>query len=176
MGYLLALPLRRLVQNPARVLGACVTPGMAVADIGCAMGYFSLPLARRVGPRGRVVCVDRQPGMLRALERRAARAGLRERIETRACEAETLGLSDLTGQIGFALAFAVVHEAPDAGRFLGEIASILKPGGLLLVAEPRAHVSGEAFGATIEAAERAGLRIESRPSIPASRSALFRRP
>ena len=43
VAYLLASPLRKLLQNPERILAPCVHEGMTVVDIGCAMGFFSLP-------------------------------------------------------------------------------------------------------------------------------------
>ena len=109
VGYLLVSPLRRLFHNPVTILGPHVNSGMTVVDIGCAMGFFSLPLAEMVGPGGRVVCVDLQERMMRPLNRRATKAGVSDRIETRVCRAHSLGLDDLNGKIDFALAFAVVQ-------------------------------------------------------------------
>ena len=80
-GYLLLNPLRKLLENPNKILGQFVREGMTVLEPGCGMGYFTLPLARLVGPEGRVVAVEIQPKMLSALERRARKAGLLSRIE-----------------------------------------------------------------------------------------------
>lgn len=41
-----------------------LAPGMAVVDAGCGPGRLTVPLAQRVGPDGRVVALDIQPGML----------------------------------------------------------------------------------------------------------------
>ena len=60
IGYLIASHLRKLGENPDTILGPLVEPGMTVVDVGCAMGFFSLPLARMVGESGRVLCVDVQ--------------------------------------------------------------------------------------------------------------------
>lgn len=76
LGYLLVSPLRRLSQNPGKVLAPYVREGMTVLEPGRGMGFFTLELARLVGPSGRVVAVDIQPRMLAGLRRRAARAGL----------------------------------------------------------------------------------------------------
>ena len=129
IGYLLLSPVRRWTQSPRRILEPWVRPGMTVVDVGCAMGYFTLPLAGLVGPDGRVVAVDLQERMLRALERRARRAGLSELIETRRCGADTLGLADLAGCVDFALVFAVAHEIPDVGKLMVELAALLSRGG-----------------------------------------------
>jgi ubiquinone/menaquinone biosynthesis C-methylase UbiE len=139
------------------------------------MGFFSLPLAELVGPSGRVICVDLQERMISSLRRRAARAGVSDRIETRVCSTSSLGLGDLEGEVDFALAYAVVHEVPDTERFLAEIADSLAPGGRLLIAEPRGHVSREALEGTTAAAGKAGLSVIDRPEIKRSRAVLLER-
>jgi ubiquinone/menaquinone biosynthesis C-methylase UbiE len=148
---------------------------MRVMDVGCAMGFFSLPLAEYVGPQGRVVCVDLQERMLRSLGKRAARAGLADRIETRTCSAESLGIGDLEGSIDFALAFAMVHEVPDAAALLAEIRGALSAKGRFLIAEPSGHVSQEQFAASLAAAEAVGLALIARPKIRMSHAALLER-
>jgi len=118
VGYLLLNPLRRLVHNPDKILAPHVSSGMTVLDIGSAMGFFTLPLARLVGPHGKVISVDVQERMLNILQNRAQKAQLAERIVTRGCEPISLGLADFYGQIDFALAFAVVHEVLDVSTSL----------------------------------------------------------
>jgi len=176
VGYLLLSPLRRLLHNPATILAPHVNPGMTVLDFGCAMGFFSLPLARLVGPTGRVVCVDLQERMLRTLKKRAAKAGLADRIEARPCTADGLGLDDLKGRIDFALAFAVLHETRDASSSLGEIRSLLVPGGRLLMVEPKGHVSAARFEKTVAAATGANLSVIERPDVWRGHSALLEKP
>jgi len=176
VGYLLANPVRKLLQNPKKVLGPYVTEGMKVLDIGCAMGFFSLPLAKMVGDNGKVICVDIQEKMLRSLERRAQKAGLSARIETRVCHADSLGLEDLKQQIDFALASAVVHEVPDVSRFFSQICSALRPAGRLLVTEPKGHASQKAFQTTVSVAEETGFRVIDEPQIGRSRVVLLEKP
>jgi ubiquinone/menaquinone biosynthesis C-methylase UbiE len=172
-GYLLVSPMRRWMQKPEQLLAPHVDRGMTVMDVGCAMGFFSLPLAELVGPDGRVVCVDLQERMLRTLRKRAVRAGLEDRIETRACSAEGLQTGDLEAAVDFALAFFVVHEVPDAGRILAEIHSALRDKGRFFLAEPSGHVSEEQFAKIISMAERAGLSVIDRPSIRMSRAVVL---
>jgi ubiquinone/menaquinone biosynthesis C-methylase UbiE len=83
LGYFLLIPIRKWGQNPDKILASRVKPGMNVLDFGCAMGYFSLPLARLVGVKGNVYCVDIQEKMLRKLRNRADKAGIGEVIKTR---------------------------------------------------------------------------------------------
>lgn len=173
LGYFLATPLRRLYQDPHSIVSPWVSEGMTVLEPGPGMGFFTLELARRVGPSGRVIAVDVQPKMLEALVRRARRAGLHERIETRLAKGRSLGVEDLRGKVGFVLAFAVVHELPSPEAFLAEAYGSLEEGGRMLVAEPKHHVSAAEMAATVALAERAGFSNEGTPSIRGSRSALL---
>jgi 2-polyprenyl-3-methyl-5-hydroxy-6-metoxy-1,4-benzoquinol methylase len=173
VGYFMLSPLRRLAQSPGRILGAHVREGMNVLDIGCAMGFFSLPMARMVGPGGRVTCVDVQAKMIESLAKRAARAGLADRIDARICSDESLCLDGLDGSIDFALAFAVVHEVRDPSRFFEDVARATKPGGRLLFAEPRGRVSEAEFEASLAAALRSGFEALDRPRIARSRAVVL---
>jgi ubiquinone/menaquinone biosynthesis C-methylase UbiE len=173
VGYWLVNPLRRLVQNPLEILGPHVQPGMTVMDVGPGMGFFSLSLARLVGTGGRVVCVDVQAKMLEGLRRRARRAGLAERIETRLCVAGSRELEEFRDRMDFVLAFAVVHEAPDSLVFLKDVASVLKSGGRLLLAEPKGHVSEAEFRVSVQDAVHAGLRVAGSPRIWRTRAVLM---
>src|SRR5512143_2397612 len=105
VGYFLLGPWRRIFKNPDKMLRPYVKEGMTVLDVGSGMGYFSLPMARLVGPKGKVVCVDLQEQMIAGLTRRAERAGLSGNIETRACGEDTLGIGDLKGVVDFVLLF-----------------------------------------------------------------------
>lgn len=173
LGWLLASPVRKLRQDPARILAPHVREGMTVLEPGPGMGFFTLELARRVGPGGRVIAVDLQPRMLAGLRRRAERAGLAARIETRLAGRDSLRVGDLAGAVDFVLAFAVVHELADAPRFFEEVRSTLAPGGRVLVVEPAGHVKRGDFDASLAAASRAGLRHEPGPAIAGSRTAVL---
>jgi SAM-dependent methyltransferase len=171
----LASPVRRLFQDPVQILTPYVRAGMTVLEPGPGMGFFTLPLARLVGPSGRVVAVDIQPKMIASLKRRLTRAGLLERADLRLVPADSMGLADLAGQVDFALAFAMVHELPAGNRLFAELAEALKPGGCLLLAEPAGHVKAPMFDAELQAAAQAGLEPIARPSIRRSHAALLRK-
>lgn len=163
LGYLLASPIRRLGGSPERLLSPLVRPGMTVLEPGCGMGFYSLPLARMVGPEGRLVCADLQPKMLEGLRRRARRAGLLDRIETVACEPGNLNVEPWAGAVDLAVAIYMVHEVPDAAGLIRQIHAALRPGGSLLVIEPKGHVTAAQFEATIEAATTAGFTAGPAP-------------
>ena len=173
LGWLLASPIRKLLEDPARILAPHVREGMTVLEPGPGMGFFTLELARRVGPAGRVIAVDVQPRMLAGLQRRAERAGLDGRVVARLAAKDSLGVGDLAGAVDFVLAFAVVHELPDAARFFADIHATLAPGGKVLVAEPAGHVKRADFEASLAAAARVGLRVEPGPFIGRSLTALL---
>jgi ubiquinone/menaquinone biosynthesis C-methylase UbiE len=175
-GHLLALPFRRLTENPEKILGPHVKPGMTVLDLGCAMGYFSLPLAKMVGPEGKVICVDLQAGMLKALERRATKRGLDSVIELRECTPESLKLDDLHERADLALAFHVLHEAQHPARFLAEAWDALKPGGRLLLAELKAHVSLEKRAWIFQQVEECDFEWLADLSLRRSEGAVYRKP
>jgi len=176
VGYLLASPLRRwLSESPEDLLAPFVQDGMTVLEPGPGMGFFTLPLAQLVGPAGRVFAVDIQPKMLSVLRKRAAEKGLADRIETRLADQDSMPLSDLKGTIDFVLAFAMVHELPSAEVFFRHVAAVLKPGALLLLAEPAGHVTPERFQQELAAARQAGLEAVSQPTVRRSLTALLRK-
>lgn len=175
IGYLLASPLRRILYKPSQVLAGYVRAGMTVLEPGPGMGFFTLELARLVGDSGRVIAVDIQPRMLSGLRRRAARAGVLDRVETRQAMAGSLGLGDLKSVVDFTLAFAVVHELPSAAAFFREVAFVSKPGARVLFVEPGGHVSAELFDEEMRVARDAGFTTLVPHPIRHSHTALLER-
>jgi len=174
MGYLLASPVRRLWQDPARLVTPYVREGMTVFEPGPGMGFFTLELARQAGPSGHVVVVDLQPEMLDRLKRRLAKAGFTDRVDVRLAPAHSMGMADLADSIDLVFAFAVVHEFPSSRIFFKEAAECLKPDGRLLLAEPAGHVIAAAFDSELAEAAKTGLHPVDRPAIRRSRAALLR--
>ena len=160
-------------QDPDKIVAPYVREGMTVLEPGPGMGFFTIPLASRVGDSGRVIAVDLQPKMVAALKRRAAKANVADRIDARVTSAETMGLQDVTGKIDFTLAFAVVHEFPDARHFFEEVARASRRGSQVLLAEPRGHVHDAKFEEELNAAAASGLQLLSRPNIARSHGALL---
>ena len=81
---LLEGPDRAAWQKPDQIMDALgIADGAHVADIGAGAGWFTIRLARRVGPNGIVYAQDVQRQMLDAIRRRVTREGLRN-VQTRA--------------------------------------------------------------------------------------------
>jgi cyclopropane fatty-acyl-phospholipid synthase-like methyltransferase len=175
LGYVLASPLRRWLEDPAAIVAPYVQEGMTVLEPGPGMGFFTLELARHVGLSGRVIAVDIQPRMIAGLKRRLAKAGLSERVDARLASDDSLGLQDVAGTVDFTLAMAVVHEMPSAAWFFSQAAPSMKPGALLLLAEPSGHVKQPEFDEELEAAAQAGLAVDSRPAVRRSHAALLKK-
>ena len=161
VGYLLLNPIRKLDENPEKILSGLIQEGMIVLEPGCGMGYFTLPMARMVGPNGRVVALEIQAKMLSVLARRARKARLLDRVDLRQAKAEGLGVDDLSGQVDLAAALHMVHETPDKAFFFSEIWNALKHRGRILIVEPRGHVSEDQFEQTLAAAEKIGFKPET---------------
>lgn len=173
VGVLLLNPFRRLGENPRRLLGSLLRPCMTVLEPGPGMGFFTLDIARLVGPTGRVVAVDVEPAMIERLRRRAEAAGVADRVEVRLASSSRLGIEDLVGGVDVAIAIHVVHEIDDKATFFADIRAALKPDGRVLVVEPPLHVSRAAFAVSLEIARRAGLRVAGRPRLAWRKEALL---
>jgi ubiquinone/menaquinone biosynthesis C-methylase UbiE len=154
------------------MLGPYVRPGSTVIDIGAGMGYFSIPLARLVGPAGHVTAIDIQAEMLAALASRARRHGVSERIKPHLASSGSLGNHP---QADFVNAFWMVHEVPNQPAFLTEIFGFLKPEGLFLLVEPIIHVRKKSFQRTIQTANEIGFIVKDMPKIRISHSVLLTR-
>jgi ubiquinone/menaquinone biosynthesis C-methylase UbiE len=175
LGYFLASPIRRWVDDSAEAIVSYAREGMTVLEPGPGMGFFTLELARRVGPAGRVVAPDIQAKMLAALKRRAEKAGLAGRIDTRLVQPDSMGLDDLNGQVDLTIACAVIHELEKPADFFVEVARALKPDGQMLILEPKGHVDEAAFKVELDMAGKAGLSLVERPAFKRNRAALLRR-
>ena len=175
LGYFHLGPIRKIFENPRRILSPLVKRGMKVLEPGCGMGFFTLEAARLAGPEGRVYAVDLQQRMINSLERRVRRARLTDTVEARICPADTMGVSDLDGSIDLVLAFYLVHEVPDAERFFREVREALRPDGRCVVIEPAGHVSEEDFAVTLDAAIKAGFSVAAGPDVHKSHSAVLER-
>jgi 2-polyprenyl-3-methyl-5-hydroxy-6-metoxy-1,4-benzoquinol methylase len=173
-GYFLLNPIRKIKLNPEKILGKYITPEMKIIDAGCAMGFFSLPMAKLTGQKGRVSCIDPQKRMLDTLKKRAARAGVSEIIDTRLCSYDSLMVTDLRGQIDLAFAFGVLHETREKKSFIEEIRSTLKPGTVFIFGEPHV-ITWKEFEDSVDLIEKSGLAVEEIIRMGNNKIAVFRK-
>jgi ubiquinone/menaquinone biosynthesis C-methylase UbiE len=165
---------RRLKYLPSWLVNRYIRPGDTVLDIGCGPGLFTRPIARRVGENGLVIAVDVQQGMLEILKEKATHEGLEARIRFHKAESHSLAL-ECPGRINVAFGFCVVHEVPDPARLMQEVFTLLVPGGIFLIAEPKHEVPADEFDKTLAMAAAAGFHRIGTPFVLRSRTALFRK-
>lgn len=163
VAYTFLLPLRKFKHDPVKMLTPYVKEGMNVMDYGCAMGWFSIPMAKMTGPRGKVYCVDIQKRMLERLQKRSIRNNV-DKIIRPLLVRNDYKPDELAGELDFVLLFFVVHEVPDKKQLFSDLYRMLKPGGRILFAEPNGHVSQQAFEDSIMTALGTGLKLlQERP-------------
>jgi SAM-dependent methyltransferase len=146
---------------------------MIVLEPGPGMGFFTREMARRVGPNGRVIAIDVQSKMLKGLVKRAAKAGLAERIDARLMQGDHLNINDYAGRVDFALAFAIVHEVSNSAALFADMHGALRPTGKLLFVEPGRPCPHSRIRANLTNARRAGFEIDCRPSFRHSHAAVL---
>ena len=165
LDHIFCCTLRRFTHNPEKILVDFVKPGMTALDIGFGSGYFSLGMARMVGPGGLVISIETENEKIKSLKRLAVDSGLVERIDPRICSDSSLAINDLADQIDFSLAFFVVHHAADMPALMSETQKALKPGGRFLIVEPSHHASAGYCESVEKAAQQAGLTVADHPKI-----------
>ena len=128
----LLFPLRRLILSPQKLVDHLhLTTTSRVLEVGPGPGFFSIDVARAI-PQGRLVLVDIQLEMLQKGRRRLRRAGVKNVGYVRA-NAVTLPFRSGTFDVAFLV--AVLGEVSDPKACLSSIADVLRPGGLLALAE-----------------------------------------
>lgn len=164
---LLEGPDRDAWQRPEQIMDHLgIAEGSVVADLGAGGGWFTIRLARRVGPNGRVYAQDIQPEMIGAIKRRVDREGLKN-VDT------VLGTTadpQLPAPVDVVLIVDTYHEMDDPQTLLRKVRASLKPGGRVGIVEftKNGHGPGPAMEEradperVIRDAQAAGLRLESR--------------
>ncbi len=124
---------RRQTLPPFTVLEKLgLTPSDIFADIGCGIGYFSIPAAEIMNENNKVFALDTSEEMLAEVEKRARGANL-SNIVTIKTDEYNLKLPNQS--VTFALLVNVLHEIEDKNKFIEEIKRILKVGGKLAIIE-----------------------------------------
>jgi SAM-dependent methyltransferase len=169
---LLEPPDRDVWQRPEHIMDKLqIAEGFVVADLGAGSGWFSIRLARRVGPNGKVYAEDVQQPMISALNLRIKREGLENIVETRLGTQSDPKLPK--GVLDAALIVDAYYEMQTPVVLLRNLATSLKPKGLIGIVD----YTNEGLGpgppmeervdpeVVVRDAETAGLRLHSRPDI-----------
>src|SRR6476659_9562704 len=116
---------------------AGVKPGMSVADVGAGEGYYTVRLARVVGPRGRVLAEDIVPDVRDELSDRVQR----ERLDNVAVKLGTAE-NPMLPAAAFDSVFLVhmYHEVASPYAFLWHMREGVKPTGLVVVVDSQRPV------------------------------------
>jgi predicted methyltransferase len=164
---LLDAPDRDLWQRPDLIMDSMgIADGSKVADIGAGSGWFTIRLARRVGPQGLVYAEDVQQEMINAISRRVSREGFNNVKPVLG----TINDPKLPVQsLDAALMVDSFHEvdARDRATMLANLGKALKPQGRLGIVDFRLDGTGpgpdpeERVGpdVVLTAAKEAGLKL-----------------
>jgi ubiquinone/menaquinone biosynthesis C-methylase UbiE len=164
---LLEAPDRDEWQQPDKIMDRLnIADGARVADIGAGGGWFTIRLARRVGPNGRVFAEDIQPQMIEAIRRRVVREGLKNVTPMLGTPTD----ARLEPNLQAVLIVDTYPQLPDAVALLRNIAAKLVPGGRVGIVDFKPDGAGGPGPALDERldpavirrdAERAGLTFKS---------------
>jgi SAM-dependent methyltransferase len=174
---LLEGPDREAWQKPDLIMDALgIADGGVVADMGAGGGWFTIRLARRVGPNGLVYAQDIQELMIDAISRRVQRENLRNVRTVLGTESDP----NLPRGLDAVLIVNAYHEMDNPGRpeviltLLRNIAAALKPQGRVGVVDFTPGDGGPGPAANeradpekiIATAASAGLRLQARELVP----------
>jgi predicted methyltransferase len=162
---LLEAPDRDSWQHPDQIMDTLgIAEASVVADIGAGAGWFTVRLARRVGPNGKVYSEDVQPEMVTAISRRVTSVGLRNVTPILGVEGDPrLPPSVLHA----ALVVDAYHEFEDRVTLLRNLAKSLRPEGKIGVVDFKLEGGGPGPPTeervrpeiVVQEAEQAGLRL-----------------
>jgi len=171
---LLESPDRAAWQKPDQIMDALnIAEGAAVADIGAGAGWFTIRLARRVGPNGTVYAQDVQRLMLEAIRRRVNREGL-QNVQTRLGSGTDPSMYPKSLNAALLVEVYAEIEVGDRVTFLRNLTQALKPNGLIGIVNwkpgeggPGPNADARVPSEIVEAdARMAHLRVRAHENLP----------
>ena len=157
-------------QRPDQIMDALgIADGSIVSELGAGGGWFTVRLARRVGPNGRVYAEDIQRQMLEAVERRVKSENLLNVVPVLGTATDPR----LPSGLDAALIVNAFHEMDDPVTLFRNVGRSLKGHGRLGVVDFNAGGGGPGPppeqrvepDAVIKAAESAGFQLISREGV-----------
>ena len=134
-------------------------PRQRLLEVGPGTGYYSLPVARRLSPDGRLDLLDVQQEMLDHTVRRAREEGL-DNITATLGDARELPFGDHSFDGAYLV--TVLGEVPDQVAALRELRRVVRPGGPIVVGELFGDPHMVSARALEQRAAGAGLELERR--------------
>jgi len=146
---------------------AGIAPGQTVADIGAGEGYYTIRLAQRVGPKGRVLAEDIVPEVRDALAQRVARERL-DNVSVRLGEADDPKLP--AASFDRVLMVHMYHEIAEPYEFLWHLRPSLKPDGAVVVVDANRDTRNHGTPPALLECEFAavGYRLIGRQEMPSA--------
>ena len=166
---LLEPPDREAWQKPEQVMDALyVGEGSVAADLGAGGGWFTIRLARRVGPHGTVYAEDIQRLMIEAIQRRVQREGLADVVKTVLGTGADPFPGLAPGTLDAVLIVDAFHEMAEPVVLLRNVARTLKPQGRIGIIDYREGEGGPGPGpdervppsVIVAKAKEAGLTLD----------------
>jgi ubiquinone/menaquinone biosynthesis C-methylase UbiE len=164
---LLEAPDRDIWQHPEQIMDVLgIAEGSVAADIGAGAGWFTIRLARRVGPNGVVYAEDVQPQMLAAIQRRVKAEGL---TNVKPILGKGSDPQLPRAALNVVLMVDAYHEIDDRVPMLRNLATSLRPGGRIGVVDFKLEGGGPGPAmeerispeTVVNDAKSAGLRLLS---------------
>jgi predicted methyltransferase len=158
-------------QRPDKIMDALgVAEASVVADLGAGSGWFTIRLADRVGPNGKVFAEDIQRPMIQAIKVRVERMGLKDRVTPVLGTATDARLPEPVDAVLIVDAF---HEMENPVLLLRNVAASLKPKGRIGIVQHTKDGGGPGPAmdervdpeVVIRAAQSAGLVLRSRETF-----------
>jgi ubiquinone/menaquinone biosynthesis C-methylase UbiE len=129
--------------DPEAIIGQLeIVPGSSIADFGCGSGFFSIALAQKTGPKGKVFSLDILPQALESVEGRAKMMGF-SNIATQRVNLEKKNGSGMeAGSLDWVVLKDILFQNKDKKIILEEAIRVLKPGGKILIVEWKKEFQG----------------------------------
>ena len=149
---------RRFIQKPETVAERMhLKPGMTVVEMGPGKGSYTIEVAKRVLPEGKVYAVDIQEAVVQRLEKRVEREGATN-VFPKVDNAYDLSFED--GSVDRVFAIACLPEIPEPVKALREIYRILKDNGIVSLSELFPDPDYPRRKTEIRWAEEAGFELD----------------
>lgn len=123
---------RKMLPPEKTIISLGLKAGDIMADIGCGIGYFSIPASKIVGDNGYIFALDILPEMLEEVEIKA-RENNCNNIKTVLVKENDLGMKD--GSVNFAFISNVLHETNELNKYLRKVKNIIISKGKIAIVE-----------------------------------------